>query len=260
MNSGLVYHEIVPVASGGSELPRNSIAGKPCLPPSIRPECTCGQRMVLFLQFTVREQFGLPFLAGSHFCCFMCPDHNGIPQEIGGVLTADFWAETNNPNRSDFEFLRTPEWASYCLYLFRPDVELRAHEADGMIAPSPVEFVLRDEVVRFREEPGRGTTPAESRDELRGWSAHDVETFTGVEAFKIGGHPTLIEYVPRRICCCGAPMVFVAQVPFPSRVFEPTAASDHPSLRNSLFNDNLVHFFACSEQCDPRAVCVSVDG
>lgn len=36
----------------------------------------CDSRMVLFFQFTIRPQFGLPFRDGSHFLAFMCPKDN----------------------------------------------------------------------------------------------------------------------------------------------------------------------------------------
>src|SRR5262245_25904881 len=74
---------------------RDSIGGTLFLPPGLDwPECSCGKRMALFLQFEVRRAFGLPFNDGAQFALLMCPEHNDAP--VGwpsGSLPPDYWTQ-----------------------------------------------------------------------------------------------------------------------------------------------------------------------
>ena len=56
------------------------------------PQCECGERMLLFLQFDVAAEFDLPFEVGSHFAVFMCPIHNDAPEQFDThMLPARHW-------------------------------------------------------------------------------------------------------------------------------------------------------------------------
>ena len=256
----LVCHEVVPIESHGAS--RDSIGGSAVLP-SLQefPHCLCGRRMVLYFQFDIRDDFGLPIQGDCHFSCFVCPDHNGIPQSYGTTLPSEYWANTHDPHRSEFKSLKTPrQYASYKLFLHQGAVEQTVHPPDEVLVQRALEFRRLEEQVEEREHPDRPRVTAMSHDGYLGWSAHDVEVYTGLDLFKVGGHPTRVEHVPSHVCSCGAPMVFLCQVPYPDEVFKLVSGSTYKEAHNGLFLNNLVHFFVCQRQCHPNAVHASVDG
>lgn len=78
----------------------------------------------------------------------------------------------------------------------------------------------------------------------------------------VGGEPEWLQAPEKFTCACGAPMAFVCQV---SDGFEFPKAADAPEQPDSpsakayvLFLGNEVYVFACPEQCNPRAVWVTV--
>ena len=57
------------------------------------PTCRlCGQKQLLFLQFSVPAELEIPIAVGSQLAIFMCPEHNEIPSfESWSNLEDDYW-------------------------------------------------------------------------------------------------------------------------------------------------------------------------
>lgn len=73
---------------------RNSSGCDAILPnDSSYPTCRlCGQKQLMFLQFAVPVELGLPIAAESQLSIFMCPEHNEIPSfESKAHLEGDYW-------------------------------------------------------------------------------------------------------------------------------------------------------------------------
>jgi hypothetical protein len=84
------------------------------------------------------------------------------------------------------------------------------------------------------------------------------------ERFRIsvGGVPDWVQDPEEFICCCGAHMQFVAQISdgaeFPKLTDAPEQPDSSSANDHVLFLGNEVYIFACSAQCNPRAVWVTV--
>ncbi len=91
---------------------RDSIGGYPILPKGYDwPLCPQSQEeMVLFMQFDVSPELGIPALAGMHFAVFMSPKINEIPSfdflSPGAPLQQRFW-DKREPHCKVFLFPRT---------------------------------------------------------------------------------------------------------------------------------------------------------
>jgi hypothetical protein len=75
---------------------RNNIGGEAILPAGASyPTCQqCGQEQLLFLQFSVPAELGLPIAAESQLSIFMCPKHNEIPSfEFQSRLKDEYWSK-----------------------------------------------------------------------------------------------------------------------------------------------------------------------
>lgn len=83
MSKPLIYHRVEYKPADPSEKFRDSIGGHPYLPKGMDyPTCSCGKRMNFYLQFDIREEFGLPFQTGSHLAVFMCEPCNQLPDRL----------------------------------------------------------------------------------------------------------------------------------------------------------------------------------
>jgi hypothetical protein len=84
------------VPSDGKE--RDSIGGV-CIFPADRklPCCRiCAKPMILFFQFDLPAELGLPFQEDSHLSMFMCPEHNEIPSfNQNTQLPPEYWLTTD---------------------------------------------------------------------------------------------------------------------------------------------------------------------
>jgi hypothetical protein len=214
-------HRIKPVPVSGDDSPRDSIGGAAVLPAGMKwPHCACGQRMVLFFQLDVAEEFGLPFAPGSHLSIFMCPADNDAPEQFRKHrLPAQIWKRRRQiDGKKRF----------YELVLHRPGSREQVH---------PVEPSLVRRGLRFDRKP---------------------EEVTGAQGFKVGGHPFWVQMPSYHQCACGAEMRFLCQLPenFPFRKTREAPEQADSFSRNDycLFLGNCVYLLACEAQCDPLAV------
>src|SRR5258705_8636216 len=116
---------------------RDSIGGHPFLLAHMEwPVCPRSkQRMVLFFQFTTREEFGLSLAPGSQIAVFMSPAVNEIPTftfvEDGAELTQDHWVKRESHFKT---------------FVFGPDAKLVAHpDADAFLVPQRLDFEPDDD-------------------------------------------------------------------------------------------------------------------
>jgi hypothetical protein len=202
---------------------RNSVGGYPWLPIAADwPACgQCGRRLVLFLQFEMRSDFGLPFLVGSQLLVFMCPMHNDIPELYAdNQLPQEYWNHGGD---------------HFALYLVRPGTGQPFREEEPHLRSFPLRF-----------EP--------SVDEVDVVGSLRV----GSQGFKIGGVPSWVQGAEWHTCSCGSRMEFVGQVPedfpFPRRPEAPQQPDSFSSDDYCLFLGNEVYLFACAAQCHQRAV------
>jgi len=210
---------------------RDTIGGAPHLPPDIEhPRCKlCNERMVLFLQFDVRKEFGLPFQPGSHFSAFMCPQHNDA------TISAEPLSELPMSPRYWEQDL-----GHFSILLLAATAQTVAGQLDRHIQSRKLRFEQTEEQI----ETGEGIT-------------------SGSQAFKVGGVPYWINYAPQPKCSCGGTLRFVCQLP--ENLGFPKIATA-PSQPNSFsYNDycyllgNFVYFLACDQQCDAQAAVAICD-
>lgn len=222
MSDGKVMHRVV-VSDAASER-RDFIGGAPLLQADEAAACRlCGRGLVPFLQLDLRGEFGLPFKAGSHLVVMMCPLHNEIPDSdlaSPSELPPAYWELGSG---------------HYLLRLYPPSVAL---------VSGPVDRHLRAAGLSFEPE-------AETIRAVGGF-------LIGSEGFKIGGTPSWAQVPECHVCCCGAEMAFIGQVPldhpFPKLPEAPEQPDTFSSDDYCLFLGNETYLFACPRQCHPGAV------
>lgn len=209
------------VAVGKGEQPRDSIGGAARLPEGLAwPHCQCGERMTLFFQLDISDQFGLDFAAGTHLCVFMCHAHNEAPEQFERhVLPARFWERRRRLDGKQ---------RFYEIVLFAPARGDRTH---------PVEPNLVQRKLQFDSKP---------------------EAVHGLQGFKVGGCPCWYQAPSYHACPCGAEMRFLCQLPenFPFRKAKgaPPEADSFSQTDYGLFLGNAVYLLACEGRCSPFAV------
>jgi hypothetical protein len=176
--------------------------------------------MVLFFQFDLADEFGLPFAPGSHLTVFMCPVDNEAPEQFRKHrLPLQFWKRRRQiDGKKRF----------YELVLHKPGTRKQAH---------PVEASLVSRGLQFTPKP---------------------EVLTGAQGFKAGGHPFWVQGPNYYQCPCGAETRFLCQLPenFPFRN-TPEAPKQPDTFSGndySLFLGNVVYLLAREAQCNPSAV------
>lgn len=207
---------------------RDTIGGAPQLSTSQpHPRCKlCGEQMVLFLQFDIREEFGLPFKPGSHLLAFMCPQHNdaSITSAEKSPLAPAFWDHEDH----------------FSLLLLPPESSAPRAEIDHHIQPRRIRFVKTTEQVD-----------------------DDGEIKRGMEGFKVGGTPGWINYAPAPKCSCGGSMRFVTQIPenfgFRQTATAPEQPNSFSRSEYCFLLGNAVYIMACDKQCNPRSVIAICD-
>jgi hypothetical protein len=204
--------------------------------------------MVLFFQFDVRGDFGLPFVSGSHLSLFMCPIHNDAPEMLReSQLLPAFW-----------ERRRTIDGLTrfYEMRLDRPGSVENTHPVDLVLLSKRLRFERKDE--SFDQDGGA----LEAHPRYSAVSLSVGEFVKGIEGFKVGGQPTWAQGPEVHRCCCGADMTFVCQVPlnfpFPKMPEAPEQPDSFSADDYCLFLGNETYIFACEAQCDPRAVHIVV--
>ena len=269
MAQPLIYNKIGYKPADPSEKLRDSIGGYPYLPKGMDyPACSCGQRMSLYLQFDIREEFGLPFEPGSHLAVFMCEAHNDQAAALHDYFYLDeATAKTQDRLRAnywDFNGIDYgDQWTKfYRLMLLKPGGEFEFLPAEEFIRPCSLNFTRAEESwtpdhnapgwipeveeIDFQSEPGFPGTSAKP----------SAMQYSSVE-FKVGGQPAWGgdgEPPENLLCACGAPMVLVCYVPG-ELVFPNDRASEYTYEHvGSLFTGLCVFILACRAQCHPFAV------
>ncbi|CAN7429130.1 hypothetical protein LJR129_002748 [Acidovorax sp. LjRoot129] len=78
----------------------------------------------------------------------------------------------------------------------------------------------------------------------------------------VGGAPDWVQDAETLFCACGSPMEFVCQVSdgfeFPKLPSAPEQLDSCSARSYVLLLGNEVYVFACTQQCDPRAVWITV--
>ena len=227
----------------------NSVGGSAILPSDIPyPTCDCGQRMVLFLQFGIQPEFGLPFRSGSQFALFMCPLHNDVPEMFpDGQLPATYW-EQRVMMGGGLKF--------FDLFLPRPENQIKIHPPDPWLQPQTLNYLQKF------EQPDRDGFELVMHPKYPAFSFSVGEAVGGWQGMKIGGQPSWAQAPQVHRCSCGAEMVFLCQIPenfpFPKLPTAPKQRDSFSSEDYCLFLGNEVYVFACEAQCHPRALHVVV--
>ncbi len=213
----------------GSDIPaRDTIGGIPFLSPDLPwPECSCGRKMALFLQFEIKPEHELPFTVGSQFLMFMCPVHNDCAEQ---------WPEGELPEGyGNDRRLFSGENPGYEMYLCS-DVSPTPEGGDAFLKRQALRSVPVWEVVDDSDD----ITPR------------------GREALKIGGFPSWAQETVRYQCSCGGEMAFLCQIPldfpFPKAESAPEQPNSFSSDDYCLFLGNETYVFACVKQCTPRSL------
>ncbi len=226
-----VMHRIEVTEEEAVAADRDTIGGAPHLPAGQdHPRCKlCDQPMVLFWQFDVRQEFGLPFAPGSHLLAFMCPEHNdaSIISNLfdAAPLPPRFWEQ---------------EAGHYAVLLVPPGSPTTAGPIDRYLDPRKLRFLPAPEQVT---------------------SGHDFSF--GSPEFKVGGVPGWINYAPQPKCSCGGAMRFVCQLPdsfaFPQSGSAPAQPDSFSKSDYCFLLGNAVYILACEKQCDARSVLAICD-
>lgn len=277
MPDPIIYHRIEFQPADPSEKLRDSIGGYPYISKGMGyPTCSCGRQMNLYFQFGIREEFGLPFQAGSQFAAFMCEACNDLAQVLHDYFTNDAgrFQDQLRANYWDFNGIEHSDgWNRfYRLMLLKPEGEFEFLPVEEFIQPSALTFSKLEEIGTEREEdeidedefdeddddeievkeiaveaepghPGTSTNPWARR-----YSSRD---------FKVGGHPAWggdNDPPSQLLCSCGAPMGFVGFVP-DELVFPNDRASEYTWEHvGTIFTGLCVYILACRAQCHPFAV------
>jgi hypothetical protein len=281
MTEPLIYHRIDFKPADPTEKLRDSIGGHPYLPKGMDyPACSCGQRMNLYLQFDIREEFGLPFQTGSHLAVFMCEAHNGFPSRQYDFFRneAGRFQDQLRANYRDFNGSEDANWPQFFrLMLLKPGGEFEFLPAEEFIQPCSLDFTKTEEI-GTEDEDAEDEVEEDDDDEADEDEDDEVEAkVVGVEAepgfpgtstnpwasryssreFKVGGQPAWGgdgEPPENLLCACGAPMGFVGFVP--DRFLFPNTRTTVSSWQGvgSLFSGLCVYILACRDQCHPFAV------
>jgi hypothetical protein len=89
-----------------------------------------------------------------------------------------------------------------------------------------------------------------------------VDTHLAEQGLRVGGEPDWIQDAENHVCCCGAEMRLICQIPenfgFPKTISAPEQPDSFSSEDYCLFLGNEIYAFGCSRQCDVRAVWITV--
>lgn len=275
MSKPLIYHRVEFKPADPSERLRDSIGGYPYLPKGMDyPTCSCGNRMNLYFQFDIQEEFGLPFETGSHLAVFMCEACN----EQADILYDYFY--TNETKAQTQDQLRANYWdfngiqdedgwnRFYRIMLIRPGGDSDFLAPEEFIQPCSLEFTR--EVETGTESQGEEPSDEDDEDEpvmkeiaveaepgLPGTSTNPWARRRCSRDFKVGGQPAWggdTDPPNKLLCSCGAPMAFVCFVPnellFPN---DRTLVYTWEGV-GTLFTGLCVYILACRAQCHPFAV------
>src|SRR4051812_7046640 len=231
MAKPLIYHKIEYRPVDPTDRLRDSIGGHPYVPKGMDyPVCSCGKRMNLYLQFDIREAFGLPFEPGSHLAVFMCEAHNDQAAALHDYFYLDeATAKTQDRLRAnywDFNGIDYgDQWTKfYRLMLVKPGGEFEFLPAEGFIRPCSLNFTKVEEIGTADEDAvDEEDEEDEVEVEVKGLRVEAEAGFPGASTnpwakryssreFKVGGQPAWggdNDPPNDLLCACGAPMGFV---------------------------------------------------
>jgi hypothetical protein len=167
-----------------------------------------------------------PFKAGSRLQIFACRQHD----DIAGTIYSDYGRFTAASGSQ-----RLPEnyWdisdGHYLIRLLPPDAAVVAGRAESRLA-------LRN----LQQAPAQD-------------SISQPRT-----SFKLFGHPSWAQDPEEHVCCCGAGMKLLMQVPanfgFDMVPGSPEQPSSFSHSHYALFLGNELYLLACTAQCHPLAL------
>ncbi len=227
-------HKIVVTDRVAQKGDRNSVGGFPILAQhQAHPRCKiCDAKMALFLQFDLKPEFNLSFLADSHFLVFMCPNHNDA-----AIISQDFIdREAVIPDR-----YWEQEAGHFALILNPPNIEETIGDLDPFIQPKQLDFEVKEETIEDLADFEVGSE----------------------QGLKIGGTPSWFNYNCQANCSCGAKMQFISQIPVDFGFAQIPTAPKQPdgfsSTEYCFLLGNQVYFMACGNQCHERAAIAICD-
>jgi hypothetical protein len=258
MTEPLITHLVTFKPADPTEKLRDSIGGYPYLPKGLDyPACSCGERMSLYFQFDIREEFGLPYESGSHLAVFMCEACNQLTDRLHGPVK-----KSRNQLRKNYWDFNGTRWKAgwtkfYRLMLVKPGGEFEFLPAEEFIRPCSLDFVKTEEHWTTDENAEEEATEPRAEPGLPGTSVNWSMGHYGSRQFKVGGQPAWGgdgDPPENLLCACGAPMAFVCYVP--SELVFPNDRTTVYTYKHigSLFSGLSVYILACRDQCHPFAV------
>ncbi|MFH5805113.1 hypothetical protein [Alienimonas sp. DA493] len=214
----------------------DAVGGPAWLPPGFaHPRCgRCDAAMQPFVQLTVREEYGLPFAAGSRLALFMCPTHND-PAEPEILETGRY------P-----ESYRTEQGDHFAALLFPPGDFRPSDAGPDRLRPLRLTFARGEQSVAVVKN-----------------AAGEVVHESGEETFRLGGTPCWINYRVTAECACGGRLAPLLALPenqgFPKRPETATQPDSFSSDEDCYLLGNVVTVLACDRQCDPRSTLTLCD-
>lgn len=205
-------------------VPRSSIGGSAFLSEGMDiPNCrNCGTGLFLFLQFDIGDEWDVAIEAGSHLVLFTCPRCNEIPS-FNQYPTGQLPQEFWNATKGHFFAALFP-----------------AGTATKQIAQQPL--LITKELVFETDATQSDLT----------------------QYIRVGGEPYWLQDPEKFTCACGANMAFIGQIPedlgFQKQDDAPEQPDSFSADEYCLFLGNEVYIFACSRECNPRSVWMTVQG
>ncbi|OAI40852.1 hypothetical protein AYO40_04120 [Planctomycetaceae bacterium SCGC AG-212-D15] len=219
----------ISVVNTQAQDPRGFVGGKPSLPvDSEWPACRmCRERLVHFLDLELPRSKDLLFKAGSRLQIFACREHD----DIAGTIYSDYkrFATVTASRGLPKNYWNVTD-GHYLIRLLSPSA------AVVPAASGEARLALRN--LELRQMRDSSADPHQS--------------------FKLFGYPFWVQDVEDHLCCCGAPMRLLLQVPdgfgFDMEVGAPEQANSFSHTQYCLFLGNYVYLLACEQQCHPLAI------
>lgn len=239
-SNGLITHVVGTASVLNTNAYRDSIAGYPCLPAGTAvPQCGCGERMVVFLQFDIRPEFGLPGnFVGGHFLAFACPNCGGITDlhmQGTGRLPDAYWEQVRRGG-DDVGF------AFMLVDAAEPTTDFETRLEHRILT-----FERTEESLSIDDGDLDVVQPV---DGFPGTSQRPFEGVRGIDGFKIGGQPCFGDPIDPVVCSCGSKLVHLVSIPEGGAPFVETVRLPC----DGFLLQNYVSVFACEQRCHPGAL------
>lgn len=207
---------------------RGFICGAPPLPTgSDWPTCRiCGDPLVHFIDVELPDEGSAPFQKKSRLQIFACRQHD----DIAGTIYSgyDAFNSANLSRQLPPEYWKITD-GHYMIRLLAPVTPMR---------PSRDEARLVHRSLRFSPNVDSMSEPLMS--------------------MKLFGCPSWAQDPEEHICCCGAPMRLILQIPegvgFEKSPSAPAQPNTFSNAKYCLFLSNELYLLACERQCHPMAL------